>query len=321
MARLGPAAGLFACVCVLVSARAHAQSRGVYPLGMTAVGSGVTPEPGFTYANQLLFYARDESKADDGSTLPVSGQNAVIMDMNSFVWVSKLTVLGGADYSAVATLPIAKNQLVSDIHGQLSGGGGFADSYYLPLILGWNRERTSLRALVGFLAPTGRFAEGASDNVGSGYWTPTLSSGQTVQITRSNSVTFSAFELYEWHTTQQGTGTQARRHDQSRLLVGPDVRVRERPDPPAGRRRRVRAAPDDGEERTGNHRRAIPRTVRHQRARVRGELRVSESASQCRRQVLRGIPQSRRVPGLFVSGVRGGEFLIRISRLVRSSRI
>ncbi len=117
-------------------------------------------------------------------------------------------MLGGAHYSAVATLPIAKNQLVSDIHGQLSGGGGFADSYYLPLILGWNKERASFRALAGFLAPTGRFTEGASDNVGSGYWTPTLSSGQTVQLTRANTVTFSAFELYEWHTTQQGTDTK-----------------------------------------------------------------------------------------------------------------
>lgn len=78
---------------------------------------------------------------------------------------------------------MAKNQLVSDIHGQLSGGGGFADSYYLPLILGWNKERASIRVLAGILAPTGRFKEGASDNVGSGYWTPTLSSGQTVQLT------------------------------------------------------------------------------------------------------------------------------------------
>ena len=92
--------------------------------------------------------------------------------------------------------------------GSSSGGGGFADSYYLPLILGWNKERASIRALVGFLAPTGRFAEGASDNVGSGYWTPTLSSGQTLQLTRNNAVTFSAFQLYEWHTTQQGTGTK-----------------------------------------------------------------------------------------------------------------
>ena len=75
------------------------------------------------------------------------------MDMNSFVWVSRRTLLGGAHYSAVATLPVAKNQLVSDIHGQLSGGGGFADSYYLPLILGWNRERASIRALVGVPRP------------------------------------------------------------------------------------------------------------------------------------------------------------------------
>ena len=210
MPRSRPAAAwLFACVCTLIlPAPVRSQSRGVYPLGMTAVGSGVTPDPGFTYANQLLFYARDESKANDGSSLPVSGRNAVIMDMNSFVWVSNRQLLGGAHYSAVATLPIARNQLVSDIHGQVSGGGGFADSYYLPLILGWNRQRASIRALAGFLAPTGRFTEGASDNVGSGYWTPTLSSGQTLQLTRDNSLTFSAFELYEWHTTQHGTGTK-----------------------------------------------------------------------------------------------------------------
>src|SRR3982750_390736 len=191
MRRLSRAAGLLAAGILAVPAAADAQSRGVYPLGMTSVGSGVTTGPGFTYANQLLFYSRDQSKADDGSTLPASGQNAVIMDMNSFVWVSRRTLLGGARYSAVATLPVAKNQLVSDIHGQLSGGGGFADSYYLPLILGWNNARASIRALAGILAPTGRFDEGASDNVGSGYWTPTLSSGQTVQLTSNNAVTLS----------------------------------------------------------------------------------------------------------------------------------
>src|SRR3954469_9833719 len=199
MRRSGLTATLAVCLCVGTPAHANAQSRGVYPLGMTATGSGVTPDPGFTYANQLLFYSRDESKADDGSPLPVSGQNAVIMDMNSLVWVSNRTVLGGARYSMVATVPVAKNQLVSDIHGQLSGGGGLADSYYLPVILGWNGDAVSVRALAGFLAPTGRFSAGASDNVGSGYWTPTLSSGQTVHLTRSQSITVSAFELYEWH--------------------------------------------------------------------------------------------------------------------------
>ena len=209
MVRLRSTAILFACGFVLATSDALlAQSRGVYPLGMTAVGSGYTPDPGFTYSNQLRFFSRDESKANDGSTLPVSGTNSVVMDMNSFVWVSRGTLLGGARYSAVATLPIAKNQLVSDIHGELGGGGGFADSYYLPLILGWNRERVSVRALAGFLAPTGRFTAGATDNVGSGYWTPTLSSGQTWHLAADRSITLSAFQLYEWHTRQEGTETK-----------------------------------------------------------------------------------------------------------------
>lgn len=209
MPRIGPASGLLACVCALVMpGPSAAQSRGVYPLGMTAIASGITPEPGFSYANQVLLYSRDELKAADGRPVPVSGRNAVIMDMNSFVWVSGWTLLGGARYSVVVTLPIARNQLISDIRGPLSGGSGFADSYCLPLVLGWNKERVSIRALAGVLVPTGRFAEGANDNVGSGYWTPTLSSGQTVPITRSRALTFSAFELYEWHTTQRGTGTK-----------------------------------------------------------------------------------------------------------------
>jgi hypothetical protein len=89
--QLGLAAGLLAASMLMAPAAAHAQSRGVYPLGMTALNSGLTPDAGFTYANQLLFYSRDESKADDGSTQPVSGQSAVVMDMNSFVWVSRWT--------------------------------------------------------------------------------------------------------------------------------------------------------------------------------------------------------------------------------------
>jgi hypothetical protein len=82
---------------------------------MSATNSGVTPEGGFTYVNQLLFYARDEAKDDDGNTLPVTGEQSVIMDMNTLAWVSKKKVLAGARYSASVTIPIAKNNLTSDI--------------------------------------------------------------------------------------------------------------------------------------------------------------------------------------------------------------
>ena len=76
----------------LIAAKpARAQNRGVYPLGMSAINSGVTPEPGFSYTNQLLFYVRDEAKDNDGRTLPIAGINTVVMDMNSLTWVSKQT--------------------------------------------------------------------------------------------------------------------------------------------------------------------------------------------------------------------------------------
>jgi len=196
-----------AAILIALPFTSYAQSRGVYPLGMTATNSGVTPESGFTYSNQLLFYSRDEEKDNNGATLPVAGSNSVLMDMNSLIWVSEAKILAGAHYSAIATLPVATNDLTSDIHGKISGGSGFADSYYVPFVLGWNKDRAAIRVLYGFLAPTGRFAAGASDNVGSGYWTHAFSSGQTFYLSEDQSLALSAFEMYEIHTTQEGTRT------------------------------------------------------------------------------------------------------------------
>ena len=61
-------AGLAVVVSVLVSP-AQAQVRGVYPLGMSATNSGVTPEPGFTFSNVFLLYSRDQLKGPDGEVL------------------------------------------------------------------------------------------------------------------------------------------------------------------------------------------------------------------------------------------------------------
>ena len=183
-----------------------AQVRGVYPLGMSATNSGVTPEPGISYVNQFLFYSRDQAKGPNGEIL-ATGQNSVIMDMNSLLWVDKprIDFLGGALFSMSATIPIANNSLTSDAKGGISGGGGLADSYYQPFILGWRTKRADIRAVYGFLAPSGKFNVGASNNVGSGYWTHAFSSGQTIYLSDNKRTAISAFEMYEIHTTQLGT--------------------------------------------------------------------------------------------------------------------
>jgi hypothetical protein len=188
-----------------VSGQVQAQVRGVYPLGISAIGAGALPAVGITYSNLFLLYARDQLRGPGGE-LVATGRNSVLMDMNTITWVSGDTILGGAHYSFAVTLPLANNSLTSDTEGAVNGGGGFADSYYQPVIVGWTLARADVKVAYGFLAPTGRFSAGAADNVGSGYWTHVVSTGQTLYLPGNRATVLSAFEMYEFHRTQGGTG-------------------------------------------------------------------------------------------------------------------
>jgi len=201
------AVSLLAAVASLGARSASAQSRGLYPLGMSATGSGIVADPGLSYSNLFLFYSRDKSVGPDGEVV-ATGQNSVLMDMNTIAWVSKKRVFGNAKFSMIATVPIANNSLSSDVNGSISGGGGLADSFYQPAVVGWHFERADIKAAYGFLFPTGSFDSGANDNVGSGYWTHVFLSGQTFFPTESKRTAISAFQMYEIHDTQSGTGNR-----------------------------------------------------------------------------------------------------------------
>ena len=190
----------------LVATSTHAQNRGVYPLGLSAINSGLSAAPGFTYNNSFLFYARDEQVGGNGEVL-ATGQQAVLLDMNTLLWASsqQMATLGNARFSCAATIPIANNSLSSSAQGAISGGGGLGDVYFQPLILGWHEERADIRGIVGVLAPTGKFNAGAKDNVGNGYWTPVIAAGETFYVSADKATTISLFEMYEFHTTQSGT--------------------------------------------------------------------------------------------------------------------
>jgi hypothetical protein len=197
---------LAAVLALLAATSAQAQNRGVYPLGLSALNSGVSAAPGFTYSNAFLFYSRSEQVGGNGEVL-ASGQQSVLLDMNTILWASAddIAMLGGARFSSAVTVPIANNSLSSSTQGAISGGGGAGDLYFQPVILGWRTARADVRGIVGFLAPTGKFNAGATDNVGNGYWTPVIAAGETFYLSEDRATTFSAFEMYEFHSTQSGT--------------------------------------------------------------------------------------------------------------------
>ena len=190
----------------LVAGFAHAQNRGVYPLGLSAINSGVSAAPGLTYNNSFLFYARDEQVGGNGEVL-ATGQQAVLLDMNTFLWAGSepIAPLAGATFACAATIPIANNSLSTAAQGAISGGGGLGDSYFQPVILAWRWDRADVRGIVGVLAPTGKFNAGATDNVGNGYWTPVVAAGETFYVSGDRRTSVSLFEMYEFHTTQTGT--------------------------------------------------------------------------------------------------------------------
>jgi hypothetical protein len=131
------------------------------------------------------------------------------VDENIFYYVPKHKFLGGYFMPYVA-FTYANGELVANITGtNLStggGGSGFADMYVQPLNLGWHfGKRVDFNAGYSFTAPTGRFAAGASDNVGSGYWGNNITSGTTLYITKNQGTTANLATDWEIHGQKAGT--------------------------------------------------------------------------------------------------------------------
>ncbi len=187
---------------------ARGQIRGSYTPGGAAVNSGALPDAGLTYQAVVQPYSFDETKGADGSRLPLNGKVSVFIDQNIFVWVSKLTILGGT-YAATANLEITSSSLTLVRFGAPASTSGFGDSEFSPLTLGWQRPRADLLASYSVMVPTGRFHDGATDNTGAGYWGHFLSVGQTVYITADKGTAVSAYEVYEFHGTQKDTDVRS----------------------------------------------------------------------------------------------------------------
>lgn len=208
---------------------ALAQQRGQYPSGLFVVSSGTVPEPGLTYANIFYATSADRFKGPDGRAIPVAGQFSIFLDANVFVYVPKHKVLGGY-FNAQMVLPVASASLAADVFpnslvGSVTGGGaGLADCFFTPAGLGWHLKRVDVQTGYSFIARTGRFSPGASNNIGSGFWTNAAFGGATVFLTANKALSLNAFNFYEWHRGKEGTNItpgQTESLDYSLLMILP----------------------------------------------------------------------------------------------------
>ena len=192
------------------SSFALAQQKGQWVPGQFGLNAGVIPDPGVTYANLALNYSASQLNGPNGNSVPgITGTYSFWVDENIFYYVPKHKFLGGYFMPYVA-LTYASGSLVADITGtNLStggGGSGFTDMYVQPFNLGWHfGKRVDFNAGYAFVAPTGQFTQGASNNVGSGYWGNDITSGTTLYITKNKGTTANLVTNWEIHGQKSGT--------------------------------------------------------------------------------------------------------------------
>jgi hypothetical protein len=200
---------VLACLFMLWVSSASAQQKGQWVPGQVGLNAGVIPDPGFTYANLALSYSAGQLNNSSGNSIPgVNGNYSFWVDENIIYYVPKHKFLG-AYFMPYVALNYANGELVANITGtNLStggGGSGFADMYVQPLNLGWHLKRADVTAGYAFSAPTGRFTQGASDNVGSGYWGNNITTGTTFYITKNKATTANLTTDWEIHGQKSGT--------------------------------------------------------------------------------------------------------------------
>jgi len=194
---------IFVCVLPLV-----AQQKGQWVPGQFGLNAGVIPDPGITYANLALNYSASQLNDSNGNRLlqNITGTYSFWVDENIVYYVPNHKFLGGY-FMPYVSVNVANGSLVADLVGtNLSangGGAGLADTYVQPLNLGWHFKRADFNVGYAFVAPTGRYTAGASDNVGSGYWGNNITSGTTFYLTKNKGT--SANLLTDWEIHGQKT--------------------------------------------------------------------------------------------------------------------
>jgi hypothetical protein len=209
--------GVVAILCVLILAAipAQAQQKGQWMPGQSGLNAGVLPDPGFTYANMDINYSSATLKNSNGNTVPLTGSYDIWALENVFYYVPNFKFLGAkvAFMIVVPTLANGSLTLGSLNNPNLAvnaGGFGIADTWVQPVTLGWNLKHVDIWAGYAFMAPTGRYTPGASDNVGSGYWGNNISAGATVYLTKNKGTSANIFTNWETHGSKTtGAGTKA----------------------------------------------------------------------------------------------------------------
>jgi hypothetical protein len=200
-------------VCIVLSSNSSliAQQKGQYQPGQYGLNAGVLPDPGITYADLNLNYNAGRLNFANGNPVNVTGTYNVWVMENIFFYVPKFKVLGAKFAPFVAVPTLATGSLTLPFLGNgttvSAGALAFADTWFQPLMLGWHLPRADVWVGYAFMAPTGRYTPGATDNIGSGYWGNHFNGAGTFYLTKDQGTTANFSGNWEFHGSKTTRST------------------------------------------------------------------------------------------------------------------
>jgi hypothetical protein len=202
---------VFICITLSISSSLMAQQKGQYQPGQFGLNAGVLPDPGITYVNMDVNYNAGQLNFANGTPVKATGTYNVWVMENIFFYVPKFKILGAkfAPYVAFPTLATGSLTLPFLGNGKTvqTGSLTLADTWFEPVNLGWHLPRADVFAGYAFMAPTGRYTPGATNNVGSGYWGNHFNSAATIYLTKDQGTTANIMGNWEIHGSKTTRST------------------------------------------------------------------------------------------------------------------
>ena len=199
-------------VALLPAFTAEAQLNGGHTLGDFGVNSGSQPQPGFYTAAFYLHYGTDTIKNADGETIGLGPEDPTTLGVSAFapmVWYVSKTKLFGANYGAMVVLPFLNASLEAPAFRlERKSDTGVGDMLIRPIDLGWHSKSADVAAGLQVYPPTGRYQQGASDNLGKGMWTWEPFVGTTLYFDEKRTLSFATTAYWEVHSTKQESETK-----------------------------------------------------------------------------------------------------------------
>jgi len=158
-----------------LNAEAQDPSLPAANLGLANITDGITPGPGFYYANFSQLYQAHSFRDGEGNKLPTDLKVNTYTTIHQFVWLGNNNVLGGW-FGLTAFLPIVR------ISATNAGGptpsinnGSLGNIIVAPAIVWGNRKLFNhpyfSRAEIDFVLPTGSYNHTDAINPGSHFYT------------------------------------------------------------------------------------------------------------------------------------------------------